>query len=223
MMNIFKKTNNIKVLPQKEYNKPMNYFLVDYENLASHGLKGIANLTSDDIVHIFFTAACDCLPFETHKEIIKSKAKIIYQKVENGVKNALDFQLSSFLGYLIKSNGIGAFNYYIVSEDKGYTALVKYWSKKNIKISMVFDLNKTSLETFSEQQVTNVTKDSLSEMKNKLKTVLKTDNEIKLVLSCIDRFKTKQHIHNALEKEFPSSDNHLARDIYKIIKPYINN
>lgn len=230
MINRFKKYNRIEIYSQKKVFNPMNYFLIDYENLASHGLKGITNLTSDDIVHIFYTSASDCLSFEIHQELIKSKAKIIYQKVDNGVKNALDFQLSSFLGYLIKSNGIGDFNYYIVSKDKGYTALVKYWKKRNIKVSIVIDLNKTSIEFDdipthhdSNSIKSLIPEDAAADIKQKLKKVLKNDKDIALVLQYIDKYKTKQHVHNALEKAFPSKDNQLGRNIYWIIKPYINN
>ena len=108
----------------------MNYFLVDYENVRVSGLDGQSGLTENDVVIIFYSINADSLTFGLHRRINESKANFQFQKISVGEKNALDFQLCSYLGFLIRDNiGIGEknpaddCNYYVVSNDKGYAVL----------------------------------------------------------------------------------------------------
>jgi len=43
----------------------MNYFLVDYENVKTHGLDGISKLNDNDIVCIFYSDNADTLSFRS--------------------------------------------------------------------------------------------------------------------------------------------------------------
>ena len=76
-------------------------FLIDYENVTSAGIEGIDKLAETDSVYIFYTAAQQSISFDMHRAILEAKAKISYFAVANGGKNALDFQLSSLLGYIV--------------------------------------------------------------------------------------------------------------------------
>ena len=80
----------------------MTIYLIDYENTKN--LSGINNLSADDCVVIFYSNKANSLSFDVHKEILSSNAKIEYKFVDVGSQNALDFQLSSYLGYIIKQN-----------------------------------------------------------------------------------------------------------------------
>ena len=62
------------------------------------------------------------------------------QKVEVGVKNALDFQLSTYLGYLISENEGKNETYYIVSEDKGLAILTGYWAERGENVKTASDI-----------------------------------------------------------------------------------
>ena len=79
-------------------------FLVDYENVKTQGLNGISKLTESDTVCIFYSENADNMTFGLHRRLMETKANVQYQKVEVGYKNALDFQLSSYLGYVISQN-----------------------------------------------------------------------------------------------------------------------
>ena len=81
----------------------MGYYFVDYENVKIDGLNGINKLEPSDKVCIFYSEHADTLTFDLHKRLNESKATITFQKVEVGHKNALDFQLVTFLGYEIAS------------------------------------------------------------------------------------------------------------------------
>ncbi len=96
----------------------MSVYLVDYENVNVGGIKGIEKLNSKDTVYIFYTQKANNISFETHKIIMSSKAQVKYFDVHNGGKNALDFQLALFTGFLIGS-GIDS-DIYIISNDKGF-------------------------------------------------------------------------------------------------------
>lgn len=123
----------------------MNIYLVDFENVNSQGLNGINRLDSNDRIVIFYSENADSMTFELHDQINQSRAYIYFQKVDVGLKNALDFQLATYLGYLICENekeGKPAV-YYVVTKDKGYSSLITYWSKRDVDIALVGSLTQS--------------------------------------------------------------------------------
>ncbi|MCD7741121.1 MAG: PIN domain-containing protein [Ruminococcus sp.] len=104
----------------------MRTYLVDFENVKSKGLVGIDKLTEDDHVIIFFSENSDTISFEMHCQVMQSKAKVDYMKVKVGGKNALDFQLSTLLGYLVAKDDNT--HIFIISNDKGFDKLHDFWS-----------------------------------------------------------------------------------------------
>lgn len=188
----------------------MNYFLVDYENVKMHGLDGISKLNKDDVVCIFYSKNADSLTFDLHKRINESQATILYQKVDVGSKNALDFQLATYLGYIIHENAEKVVLYNIVSKDQGFLSLVDYWKKRKIEVSLVVDVSGKNEK--SEQ----------NELKFQVGKMIKDKEVIDVVTKFIQQYKTKQGINNALMKKYPSKDNKKASEIYNVIKPILN-
>ena len=78
---------------------------IDFENVASEGLSGITYLSPEDQVIIFYSANSNRLSMKMHILIGKSTCNLNYFEVSVGGKNALDHQISTWLGYLI---GTGA-------------------------------------------------------------------------------------------------------------------
>lgn len=187
----------------------MNYYLVDYENVKAEGLNGVQKLSSDDVVYIFYSENANSLTFGLHRRMNESKARIIPQKVEVGHKNALDFQLSSFLGYLICENESKECSYYVVTRDKGYESLISFWKKKNANVSLVVDVAKQSAQS------------AQNELEKMIAEKIKDKNEAVAIAKIIQQYKTKQGINNALVKKYPSKDNKKASEIYTAIKPLI--
>ncbi len=103
----------------------MSVFLVDYEN--THSLSGIATLSKDDKVVIFYSQNANSLTFDTHKRIMESPATVEYKYVGTGSQNALDFQLSTYLGYLVSTHKDSDEKIVIVSRDKGFNNIVSFW------------------------------------------------------------------------------------------------
>lgn len=102
-------------------------YLIDFENVASEGLSGITYLSEDDQVIIFYSNNSNRLTMKMHILIGKSVCKLNYFEVTVGGKNALDHQISTWLGYLV-GTGAADRNYYIVSRDMGYKHVANFWA-----------------------------------------------------------------------------------------------
>lgn len=103
----------------------MNCFLIDFENVKSTGLKGIEHLIESDDVYIFYSEYANTITFDVHHKINKSHANLKFFKSGIVAKNALDFQLISYLGYLIAQKKYK--NYFVITGDRGFEAAVSFW------------------------------------------------------------------------------------------------
>ena len=120
----------------------MAYYLIDFENVKSRGMEGVELLTEEDAVCIFYSDNADSMTFDLHRKLNETKAKIIYHKVAVGTKNALDFQLATYLGYLIceqQREGIHP-DYFIVTKDNGFTSLMVYWKAQGVPVHIIRNL-----------------------------------------------------------------------------------
>lgn len=120
----------------------MAYYLIDFENVKSRGMEGVDLLTEEDTVCIFYSDNADSMTFDLHQKLNETKAKIIYHKVAVGTKNALDFQLATYLGYLIceqQKEDIHP-NYFIVTKDNGFYSLMVYWKAEGVPVRIIRNL-----------------------------------------------------------------------------------
>lgn len=108
----------------------MAVYLIDFENVTSAGISGIQRLSKEDKVYIFYTVNASNMSFAAHMNLLSSPAEVIYYNVTSGGKNALDFQLASFLGFLISKGEDKEF--YIISNDKGYDHVKSFWERSGI-------------------------------------------------------------------------------------------
>ena len=107
-------------------------YLIDFENVHSDGLKGIEQLGKKDKCYIFYREHAGVLTFNMHKRITESKADIFYVEAQVGMKNALDFQLVSYLGYMIRE--APEEDYCIISNDKAFELVGRFWQDKNVNV-----------------------------------------------------------------------------------------
>lgn len=119
----------------------MKYYFVDYENVHADGLTGYECLSEGDVVCILYSDADKSFSLEILEQITVRRTIVESFKAETGSKNALDFQLSSYLGYKIAKNESDFNSFYIVSKDKGYDRVVEFWSKRGITIKRILNLN----------------------------------------------------------------------------------
>lgn len=118
----------------------MAYFFIDYENLSGRALEGISLVKfrkSDELI-FFHNKTLVKISFELHKELEQIKAKKKYILVETGTGNALDFQLSSYLGNCISKSPDAQF--YIVSKDRGFDCVCHFWQKRDIRVKRLEQL-----------------------------------------------------------------------------------
>lgn len=181
-----------------------NYFLVDYENVRSDGFSGIENRGKNDSICIFYSKNADKMSFDLHSVLSNTKAAVSTQRVRVGYKNALDFQLSSFLGYVISQSERKAC-YYIVTKDNGFNCLVDYWKKLGADVSIVKSL---------------VTKEEvIDDLEQKVRRLLSDEEDMAFALKCIRSYDTKMEINAAMMKKY--MDGKKVSQIYQVIKPLL--
>ena len=124
----------------------MMYYLIDYENVYSDGFKVMASIQKNDKVIVFYSEQRKNISFDMLGQLKEMGIEPELIKASVGTKNALDFQLSSYLGYLIgtnKAKAPGTFlklfsdqssitEYCIVSNDKGFDCLCEYWRSQKV-------------------------------------------------------------------------------------------
>lgn len=133
-------------------------FLIDYENVRADGLRGIADLDKHAAVIIFYSKNADKVPLDISRIFSDSKARLVHIKVGVGTRNALDFQLVSYLGYAIarfQELGIDI-KYFMVTKDKGFDSVKYFWRKYGIQIHRVSQIERD----FNEDEVTSTEEDT---------------------------------------------------------------
>jgi len=137
------------------------------------------------------------------------KAAVSYFKVEVGHKDALDFQLASYMGYCIRDNRFKDIEYFIVSEDQGFTSVQKFWEARDTKIELLSCI---------AAQISDGVRNELAE---KVAGVIEEPAEAVSVADLILRCSSKLELNNALMKNFPSMNNLKSGKIYKAVKPLL--
>ena len=113
----------------------MATYLVDYENVRCDDLIGISRLGEEDRVILFYSEKADKISIGLHRRILECKAAIEYRKADVGAKDALDFQLVTYLGYLIAANGSERFC--VVSNDLGFEYAANFWRKQKYDVRLM--------------------------------------------------------------------------------------
>ena len=119
----------------------MNYYFLDYENVHADGFKGAGSLKENDVVCVMYTDQSRNVTFDIIEEINSRGARIESYRAGTGSKNALDFQLSSYLGYVIGKNEKKQYQYFIISEDTGYDRVVEFWKGRGFSIKRMANLS----------------------------------------------------------------------------------
>ncbi len=107
-------------------------YLIDTENVKSVWTALLENMTDSDKVYLFYTMNSGSVSYEALTGILQSGKHVELMECFTG-KNGLDFQLVSYLGYMIHENDKA--DYCIVSDDGGYDAAIKFWQKRDVKVS----------------------------------------------------------------------------------------
>lgn len=205
----------------------MNYYFIDYENVHADGFIGIENLGENDTICVMYTEQSKAFSLELVEKITRQRVKLESYKAGTGAKNSLDFQLASYLGYMIaKSEGTGD-RFYIVSRDTGFNHLVDFWAARGASVTRIANFmgdekDPKAAPPVEEPQPKEKAKtkskvsDSNKATKEELLQYLTEEEYSDRILEIFNSFKTKVAINNGLSKEFRDSQKSSA--IYKKLK-----
>lgn len=203
----------------------MNYYLIDFENVRTDGIKDLKGVSEGDAIILFYSEQCKNISLDVIDSIMKLKVQYSSFKAKVGTKNALDFQLAAHLGYLIGQGNNQESKFYIVSKDKGYDCLCDYWKELDAvveRISLSEDVPEVKAATKAPAQLNkNKSKVKASDMAtiDEIKKLLSKDDMPEEVLNIFNQYKTKVAINNGLAKHF--KDSKKASAIYKKLKPLL--
>jgi hypothetical protein len=199
----------------------MNYYLVDFENIGTDGIKDLAGVKVNDFMILFYSDQCKNITLDVIDSIARLHLQFRAYKVKTGTKNALDFQLSSYLGYLI-GKGEADSRFYIVSNDKGYDCLCEYWKAQNVKVERITlqetEPVKEKNDAAKPKKKSKVSTSDLATLEE-IEELLSEEDEPEEVLRIFNQYKTKQSICNTMSKVF--KDSKRASAIYKKLKPLL--
>ncbi|RAN65274.1 PIN domain-containing protein [Dolosigranulum pigrum] len=121
---------------QRMVHKPKSITLVDYENISKKFISYCEELTKRDYCFVFYSKADNTMQFEKVNELLQLDCKVEFIQVINGSANALDFQMSSYLGYFLQEFPKSQF--VLLSNDKGFDPVVKHWITKGYNVRQDF-------------------------------------------------------------------------------------
>ncbi len=203
-----------------------NLYLIDYENVADAGVKGIDTLSSTDSVVIFYGSKIKTVSYESLIAITKSKALIEHLKAEKTAKNYLDFQLTTYLGYKLGQKHYDGI--FIISHDSGFDAVIDFWTNKGLSIKR----QSAIIEPIEKNDGTSPSKAnkpaSTVKKTRKKSTKTKADNKTTILENISDKDNsaeipklksTKQNINTAKEK--PTEKNNKNTKARNELRPIL--
>ena len=110
----------------------MKVYLVDTENVASSWMSLLEIVEPHDKLYLFYTDHSTILTYSNLELILPRAKQIVPIHCERVGKNSLDFELVSYLGYLINEDNDA--EYIIYSNDKGFQAVSLFWEKRNVSV-----------------------------------------------------------------------------------------
>lgn len=105
------------------------FYLIDFENVHNEGMENISTLVQTDHVHIFYTENASKISMDN---VLIKGIDIEGHKVPSR-KQSLDMHLVSYLGYLLGIQQEKKCSYVIISKDKDYDNIIKFWQDKGFK------------------------------------------------------------------------------------------
>lgn len=132
----------------------MKVYLIDAENVKAKGLEGIENLSSKDEVILFWNERTGNRVRENYlfrMSTSKANSKII--TINESSKNAMDFCICSYIGYLCAAYTKDD-EFFIVSHDLGYTPAIDMMISFGYNVKRVADVEEKD-DCYKEKEFVN--------------------------------------------------------------------
>ena len=149
----------------------LKVYLVDTENVASSWMSLLDIVEPHDKLYLFYTDYSTILTYSNLELILPRAKQIIPIHCERVGKNSLDFELVSYLGYLINEDNDA--EYIIYSNDKGFQAVSLFWEKRNVlvrcmsveKLTDTLVRQKTLEDNNQVESITDINNQVVSQLK----------------------------------------------------------
>lgn len=109
-------------------------YFIDSENVNDNWIENITEFKKSDEIRVFYTEKSTNVSWENISKIAGGDVSLNWIKCFTG-QNALDFQLVTDLGYSVAKGTRDTF--VIISNDKGYDAVVNYWVIKGVDVKRI--------------------------------------------------------------------------------------
>ncbi len=189
-------------------------YLVDTENVGTAWKALLPTKGSKDMIILFFTEHSPGISYPDLDLICQYPSSFDMIECTPG-KNGLDFQLVSYLGYLIKS--APKTDYIIITNDTGYDAVVKFWNKREMSVT-----RKSKAEVLALAEEENACDEAKKLMTGLLSEEYSTEEYVEgtYKLICDYSVNQLQSLYFAFQKEYGSEQ---GSAIYRQIKPQLRN
>ena len=155
------------------------YYLVDYENVGTDGVSKCGGLEKTDHLHIFYTENAKRIDLD----VIGNHGKASLETHKVPVKNqSVDMHIVSYLGYLLGKNEGKAISVVIISKDKDYDNVIKFWKGEKTNISRKAKIELPQTKSVKTAQKKDKKKDTTTPQKKEKKKKL-TQSEQKVQLN----------------------------------------
>lgn len=197
-------------------------YLIDFENVANSGFEGLTEMGLSDELLIFYSEQHSTISITVHQQLEKSLVRKTYMPIKTGGKNALDFQLVSWLGYEISRDSSDHF--VIISNDTGFDAVVDFWQKRGVDVTRRRSLKKAKLrlqqiqsekirlEKAAEEKSNDIVEDSTIEV-NLTKAEKRKAEKNREEKAKKEKKKSKSKKSNAMKKTAFSSLQETVRSL----------
>lgn len=114
----------------------IKYYLVDSENVNDNWLMLLDLSDETDKIIVFYTKNSPHMSYSSVIKLLGCTREIKFEECNAG-NNALDFQLISYLGYLMKNEELKDSEFIVMSNDTGYDPAVNFWKKRDFPVNRI--------------------------------------------------------------------------------------
>ncbi len=107
-------------------------YLVDTENIGSAWIKLLELVTKQDDLILFYTEHSPAVSYQDLQKVLEYTDRFEFIHCYAG-RNGLDFQLVTYLGFLLKS--APKTDYVVVSNDMGFDTVIKFWTERDKRVT----------------------------------------------------------------------------------------
>ena len=175
-------------------------YLVDTENVGTAWKEILPQKSQKDVIILFYTEHSPGISY-MDLNVIREYPLSFDMILCYAGKNGLDFQMVSYLGYLIKTAPKS--EYIIVSNDTGFDSVVRFWSDREIEVC-----RKSKSELTAPQKSETEDEDVRIMLKEALSETYHTEEYLEKILQMIHNYSVKQlqGLYFAMQKRTGSGD-----------------